>query len=185
MSDAIRHLFTGGAAGLVATGPMTVVMEAIRRVLPAHQQDPIPPRQITERAAETVGVADDVSEEGKDTATAVAHLGFGASAGAVYGALAPHLPLGPVANGVGYGLAVWAGSYLGWLPATGLYKHPANEPAGRHAKMIASHVVWGATLGLVHHLLAGDDRRRADRDRGGYDTFDAPDVLPPLAAVGG
>ena len=155
MASAIRDGCAGAAAGLVATAPMTAVMDGIRRVLPWHEQDPIPPRQITARAADAAGVGHVLTEGEKDAAAAAAHFAFGASAGAVYGLLAPHLPVGPVAGGVGYGLAVWAGSYLGWLPATGLYKQPEHEPAGRHASIVLSHVVWGATLGLLHAALAG------------------------------
>ncbi|WP_439621614.1 DUF6789 family protein [Gemmata sp.] len=157
MSSVPRDVLSAAAAGFAATLPMTVAMKAIQAALPASQQDPIPPRQITERAAAAVGVEDDMTEGDKQAAAAVAHLAFGAGAGGVYGLVAPHLPFGPALNGVGYGLAVWAGSYLGWLPATGLYKQPENEPAGRHTEMILSHVVWGAALGVLHHQLAGDD----------------------------
>lgn len=164
--SAARDLCAGAAAGTVATAPMTAAMEGIRLMLPRYEQDPIPPRQITERAAAAVGVADDMTEGEKEAATAASHFAFGASAGAAYGLLAPLLPGGPVASGVGYGLAVWAGSYLGWLPSTGLYKRPGNEPAGRHAKMILSHVVWGACLGLLHHRFTGEDGgRQSNRDR--------------------
>jgi uncharacterized membrane protein YagU involved in acid resistance len=160
MTHAVRDLLAGAAAGTIATAPMTAAMEGIRRMLPRSEQDPLPPRQITERAAIAAGIADDMNEGEKEAATAVSHFAFGAGAGALYGLLAPHLPGGPVAAGVGYGLVVWAGSYLGWLPATGLYKQPENEPAGRHAKMILAHVVWGATLGMLHDQLAGGRRDR-------------------------
>lgn len=158
MSSAVRDGCAGAAAGFVATAPMTVVMEGVRRLLPRHQQDPLPPRQITTRAAHAAGVGHALTEGEKEGATAATHFAFGAAAGAVYGLAARHLPLGPAAGGVGFGLAVWAGSYLGWLPATGLYKHPADEPAGRHADMILSHVVWGVTLGLLTTALVGRDR---------------------------
>jgi uncharacterized membrane protein YagU involved in acid resistance len=161
MSSAAYDLAAGAVAGLAATGPMTAVMEGIRKVLPPSQQDPPPPRQITDRATDAVGVGQEMTEGEKQTATALAHLGFGAGAGVVYGLLAPRLPLGPVAGGVAYGLAVWAGSYLGWLPAIGLYKQPENEPAGRHFKMILSHIVWGATLGLLHHQFTGGEREHS------------------------
>jgi hypothetical protein len=157
MSDLAHRFLSGAAAGLAATTPMTVVMEAIRRVLPVTEQDPHPPRQITERAAAAVGIADDLTGRQLEGATTVAHFAYGTGAGAVYGLLAPHLPGGPAVRGVGYGLAVWAGGYLGWLPATGLYKQPEHEPGGRHLETIVSHVVWGAVLGLIQHQLGGED----------------------------
>jgi len=95
MSDLARDVCAGATAGLVATAPMTAVMEGVRRLLPRHEQDPPPPRQITERAAAAVGVADDMTEGEKEAATAASHFAFGAGTGALYGLLAPHLPLGP------------------------------------------------------------------------------------------
>jgi uncharacterized membrane protein YagU involved in acid resistance len=165
MARAIRDGFAGAAAGFAATVPMTVVMEAGRQLLPPTERDPLPPRQVTANAADAVGIGPHMTETEKDAAAAAAHFGFGTSAGAVYGLLAPQLPVGPVAGGVGFGLAVWAVSYLGWLPTTGLYKRPDHEPAGRHAKIIVSHVVWGAALGLAHAALAGRPRPGESRPR--------------------
>jgi len=54
-----------------------------------------------------------------------------------------------VAKGVGFGLLVWAGSYLGLLPAVGLHRPATRESARRNGMMIASHVVWGAVLGAM------------------------------------
>ena len=71
-----------------------------------------------------------MDEEHRQGLAAAAHFAFGGTAGAVYGLLAPHLPLHPVLNGVAFGLGVWASSYLGWLPATGLYRSALDEPAG-------------------------------------------------------
>jgi uncharacterized membrane protein YagU involved in acid resistance len=175
MSSVARDVCAGAAAGLAATVPMTAVMEGVRRILPPHEQDPLPPRQITERAAEAAGVADDMTEGEKDAAAAASHFAFGAGAGALYGLLAPHLPRG-TAGGVAYGLAVWAGSYLGWLPAAGLYKRPEHEPAGRHADLILSHIVWGVALGLLHEQFRGRDRRPA--------RLSSPEVLAAARATG-
>jgi hypothetical protein len=52
-----------------------------------------------------------------------------------------------------FGLAVWTASYAGWLPATGLRRPPTSQPVGLEALMIAVHVVYGATLGVVHDRL--------------------------------
>ena len=163
MTDTLRGMLAGGAAGFAATAPMTVVMEALYHALPDDERrGPLPPWEITERTADAVGVEDDLSEGHKAGLTTAAHFGFGASAGAVYGAIAPHLPLPPVAGGVAYGLAVWAGSYLGWLPAVGLQPGATREPAGKNGVMIAAHVVWGAALGLVTQALLRHHETGAD-----------------------
>src|SRR5437588_10461880 len=125
MADTTRDLLAGAAAGFAATGPMTAVMDGVRRVLPDPQRrQPLPPHVVTVRAADAAtGAAHELPEGAKTGLTTLAHFGFGTAAGAGYGLLAPHLPFSPAANGVAYGLAVWAGSYLGWLPALGL--HPS------------------------------------------------------------
>jgi uncharacterized membrane protein YagU involved in acid resistance len=164
MSDLVTRSLAGAAAGLTATGPMTLFMEAARPLLhPAHQE-PLPPRRVTERAAAKVDLHDDMTEPEKKAATGVAHFAYGAGAGAVYGAVSPLMPFGPVLNGVAYGLGVWAGSYLGLMPALGLHPPATREPAGRNALMIGAHVVWGAVLGLVTEQFVGQDGRRAPAD---------------------
>ncbi|HVK16124.1 MAG TPA: DUF6789 family protein [Fimbriiglobus sp.] len=158
MHHAAPSALAGGAAGLAATAPMTAAMAALFPALPFEDQHRLPPRHITERAAEEVGVEDDLSEPEKQGLTAIAHFGYGTAAGAVYGLIRPSLPLPGAVAGVAYGLAVWAGSYMGLLPALRLYPHAEGESAERGALMIAAHVVWGAALGIVTDQLA-DPRR--------------------------
>jgi uncharacterized membrane protein YagU involved in acid resistance len=160
MSDTPARLLVGSFAGLAATGPMTAVMDALYRAAPPDDGRPLPPREITMQAADAVGVEDDLSEDEKTGLTMLAHYSYGAGAGAVYGVLAPHLPRNPTATGIGFGLAVWAVSYVGWLPALRILPPPHREEAERTGIMIAAHVVWGAALGvLTGLLLRGEDER--------------------------
>jgi uncharacterized membrane protein YagU involved in acid resistance len=149
--------FAGSIAGAVATAPMTAAMFALQRMLPGEAGAPLPPRVITENAAAAAGVDDalhEMPEEGKEAATLAAHFGYGATAGAAYTAFAGKSGLHPAAEGALYGLAVWGGSYLGVMPATGLYRSATELPAQRNLLMIAAHVVWGASLGVVFDALA-------------------------------
>jgi putative membrane protein len=157
---------------------MTLFMEAGRPLLhPAHQR-PLPPRRVTERAAASVDAHDDMNEPQKKAATGVAHFAYGAGAGAVYGALSPLLPMSPVWSGVAYGLGVWAGSYLGLMPALGLHPPATREPAGRNALMIGAHIVWGATLGLLTDRMVGQNGRRPP-----VDELDRPHRTPENLAL--
>ena len=151
-----QAMFDGALAGLVATAPMTAVMLLLHRLLPAWEQYPLEPRRITTRLARRAGL-DEVAEEepAATAATAVAHFGYGAAAGALFPPLAGWLPVNKVAAGLAYGLAVWAGSYLGLVPALGLLSPATEQPRRRNLLMITAHLVWGGALGL---LLA---RRRA------------------------
>jgi putative membrane protein len=129
---------------------MTIFMVAAYRRLPRRERYPLPPRRVTMNVAEAAGVEAVTEEPNAQTPVTLAgHLAYGAAAGAAYGALAGRTEAPPVAEGVGFGLLVWAGSYLGWLPALGLHPSATQEPARRNALMIAAHVVWGATLGFL------------------------------------
>jgi uncharacterized membrane protein YagU involved in acid resistance len=147
--DAIGRVATGAAAGLAATVPMTAAMKLAQRALPPRQRHPLPPRRITLRALRKVGVRPHVhlDESQRHGLTLAAHFGYGTAAGAVFGLLAPRNTREAITAGVGYGLLVWAASYLGLMPALDLHPPATRESPGRNAMMIAAHVVWGASLG--------------------------------------
>ena len=148
-----------GIAGFAATIPMTAAMAALQGSLPAEQQHALPPRHITENAAAVAGVSLGDTEAEHKASTLAAHFGYGAAAGAGYAAFAGKTGLDPAKEGALYGLAVWGGSYLGLMPATGLYKSATEEPTARNLVMIAAHVVWGAALGVITDMLAGQPKR--------------------------
>jgi putative membrane protein len=145
MNDLLRC----AAAGFAATLPMTAWMLAAQRLLPAHERYPLPPEEITANAAGAAG-ADAVAAEpaARRALSLVNHFAYGAAAGALY---APLLGLGapPLAKGAGLGVAVWAGSYLGLLPALGLLGPATRHPARRTALMVAAHLVWGGGTALL------------------------------------
>lgn len=142
----------GAAAGLVATGAMTLVMQRLHRRLPAAERHPLPPRLVTDRilGSGLNGVPDRTRA---DIAMA-AHYGYGAVAGALYPVLTdrwqPHTLARTLADGAAFGVAVWAGSYLGWIPATGVLTPATRHPARRNAMMIAAHLVWGGATALLY-----------------------------------
>lgn len=137
-------------AGLVATLPMSVWMLGAQHwLLPRRERYPLAPELITEHAAQAVGL-ETVAEN--DTvlkaATVVNHFVYGAAVGALYAPLRD-LPGPPMAKGIGLGIFVWTGSYLGLLPATGLLSSAAHHPARRNALMIVAHLIWGGVTGVL------------------------------------
>jgi putative membrane protein len=129
---------------------MTAAMVAMHRKLPPGEQYPLQPREVTVRVAEKAGVAHELKTEGEvKGATLAAHFVYGAATGALYGGIAPFLPGKPAVRGILFGLAMWSGSYLGWLPALGIRRPATEQPADREGLMIAAHVVWGTALGLL------------------------------------
>ena len=159
-------VFEAAAAGLLATLPMTAVMEAAYRVLPREEQYPLPPRQITDRLAEETGTAPHLDEGQRVVLTLASHFGYGAAAGAAYAPFGRWSPLPAPLTGAAYGVGVWAGSYLGWLPALGILRPATEAPRGRVALMVGAHVVWGAALGMVAQRLATARARGRSRALG-------------------
>ena len=155
MTSRTNDILVGAAAGVIATIPMTFVMEELHRILPREHDGPLPPREVTEGLYEHFTDAEEAEEEDLQRLTFLLHYSFGGAAGALFPIVAPRRVPAAVAAGVVYGLAVWTGSYLGLLPAMGVRHHAKHDPSGRTTMMIAAHVVWGATLGLVLRARPG------------------------------
>jgi hypothetical protein len=146
MQDDGRAIVAGALGGAAGTLVMSAVMEGARRagLLGRH-----PPELIT---AAALDAADAPREGGTQAAlAALAHLGFGVLAGALFGPLDRRLraPGGPVARGVAYGSLIWAVSYAGWVPALGILPPPGRDRPGRPATMLVAHWVYGAVLGAT------------------------------------
>lgn len=134
----------GMVAGVVATGVMSLVMLAGKRVGALGEP---PPRRITRRLLGPLaprGKALDVTALG-------AHLGFGASLGLLYG-LMPTRRRSPTA-GLLFGLGAWAVNYAGWLPKGGLMPPPSRDRPGRPTTMLSAHLVFGKVLTSTYRAL--------------------------------
>ena len=152
------RLLLGGIAGFAATVAMTSVMARLHRRLPERERYPLPPREITEQL--TGGTDEQVRDR-----TMAAHFLYGGLCGAAMIALRPKPDL---AEGATAGVAIWAGSYFGWVPGFGILRPASQHPARRNVLMIAAHLVWGAAtvlaiheLELARHTMLND---RASRD---------------------
>jgi hypothetical protein len=136
----------GAAAGAGGGAAATGVMSAVLAVSSARGWlGTPPPALIVEKATPPMSPA------ATATATAVSHVAYGVGAGAVYGFLGGHRRQPAVVallSGVGFGLAVWAASYEGWVPAAGIMPPAHRDRPGRSATMLVAHVVYGAVLGL-------------------------------------
>jgi hypothetical protein len=143
----MNSILIGAAAGAAATLPMTMVMETLHERLPGEPARPLPPREITEGMAAKAGLEDDLGERDKQELTVAGHIGYGTACGALFGLVAPRHPVGALISGIAFGLTVWATSYVGWLPASGVRHHARHDPPARNALMIAAHVVYGAAAG--------------------------------------
>lgn len=153
-----RKLLIGAIAGFIATAPMSIFMVIGWRLLPRREQYHLPPRLITEEITEQVGLEKHLNEEGLVGLTIFSHFGYGALFGAIYALFEQLVTLHSSLKGSLYGVAIWIGSYLGWLPVMGILKPATKHPWRRNVLMIVAHVIWGVTLGEVVRKLIAKDR---------------------------
>jgi uncharacterized membrane protein YagU involved in acid resistance len=152
------RLVLGAVAGFVATLPMSIAMRKLHDRLPEEERYPAPPRELIDSAT-----ADSVSEEPARDLTIAAHHLYGAATGAL---VAAALPRAGIVTGAAAGVAVWTGSYLGWIPGIALLRPATDHPERRNGMMIAAHLVWGASTALAYRELV---RERDSLFSGGPD----------------
>jgi hypothetical protein len=150
----IRRTGKGAWAGFLATAPMTGVMAALFRRLPSREKHPLPPRQATQGALESIGLKEYLNEPERQATSLLFHFAYGLAAGALYTAAFQRPEWPPVRKGMVYGIAVWAGSYFGWLRLFDRFRPAARQSPRRHALMAAAHLVWGAGLGFLAEQLS-------------------------------
>jgi hypothetical protein len=150
----IQRIATSAAAGLASTVMMSAWMLAGQRVTSHGEQ---PPKRIVRGVGERAGVTSQRRGAGTLFATAVAHAGFGAGCGALYGMV---IRRSNVLRGAVFGLGIWAISYAGWVPALELLPPPHTDTPGRAWTILTAHGIYGGFLGA---LVAGYDREQPQR----------------------
>jgi putative membrane protein len=96
-----------------------------------------------------------LTESEKEAGGDLFHYGFGALAGAIYGAAAEVRPRTTAGAGAPFGAAVWLAADEVGLPLVGLAKRPTEYPPSRHAAALGTHLVFGVTVEGVRRLLRG------------------------------
>jgi glycine/D-amino acid oxidase-like deaminating enzyme/nitrite reductase/ring-hydroxylating ferredoxin subunit len=150
-----RSLAIGGLGGALATVAMTAALMVAK---PLGLLGQFPPRKIVQKTRRRMGLLW-MPRSVDNFVTTAAHWGFGVATGALFGLL--HRRRRGFARsaieGAGYGAAVWAASYYGWVPALGLMRAPHRDRLFRPASMVAAHLVYGTVLGAFVELET--DRR--------------------------
>jgi uncharacterized membrane protein YagU involved in acid resistance len=143
-----QHLVRAVMVGLMSTAAMTVVMQWLYNALPRREQYPLPPEEITV-VAEAKVFGRFLDEPQHMALTLFSHFGYGTVLGMVYSLVAEKIPFMPLLSGLLYGIFVWAGSYLGWLPAFRVLRPVSEFTPSRRSLLIISHLVWGGALGIL------------------------------------
>jgi uncharacterized membrane protein YagU involved in acid resistance len=144
---------SGTCAGFAGTLPMTIFMLLTQRFLPRDQRYDLPPEIITKELASRAHVRHHMNKIEVLVATTFSHFGYGAALGSLYAPLLKRLPLPGIIKGMLFGLFIWAGSYFGLLPLLGMSESGHREPGRRNIMMIAAHLIWGSSMGLITDFL--------------------------------
>ena len=142
-----KGLAAGALAGIAATAAKTV---AEKFYPPRVHGETEPPAVLAEYLA---GGPLDASS--KIAATEAIHWGFGAAAGAFYGALVEFYPAASAKGGASFGLALMTLTHETALPALHL-SEPADKQSPReHTSEAASHLLYGVVAERVRSILRG------------------------------
>jgi uncharacterized membrane protein YagU involved in acid resistance len=157
--DLLQDVFVGAAGGVVGT----VVLERISSKLyewedkqARNREDEVrkegdPPMQLAKRVSDDV-LRLNLPEEKKRSLAMGIHYGFGAMAGALFGALAPRARFLGAGLGAVYGTLLWLiGDEIG-MPMMGLSKPSQEYPWQTHARAWAAHVGYGAAVVSTYKL---------------------------------
>jgi putative membrane protein len=143
----MKGLLAGLVAGLAATAAKSI---AEKFYPPRIHGEPEPPEVLAEKIA-----GHPLYGETKTVATEAIHWGFGAAAGAAYGALAEFYPAATAKEGASFGLALMTLTHETALPAMGL-SAPAEEQTPReHTSEAASHLLFGLVAERVRGFVRG------------------------------
>jgi uncharacterized membrane protein YagU involved in acid resistance len=150
-TTSIRHqLVRGALTGVVGTVAMTIPILVCQRLHLFHTP---PPVEISANIARRTWLLPDRSHRAFPIVWIGAHLGYGAMCGVVYSLIRRFLPESGSLAGLVFGLAVWAVSYLGYVPALRLYPWPADDSRPRQVVMLAAHGILGLTIAGAHRRL--------------------------------
>jgi putative membrane protein len=144
-----RSLAKGLIAGLIGGLAGTLAKTFAERMFPARAHgEPEPQEAFADQVA-----WHNLAPPEKAMAAEGIHWGFGAAAGAVYGALAEYYPAATSKEGAGFGMALEALTHETALPALGLSAEPEDQTVRERASEMTSHVVYGIATELVRKFV--------------------------------
>jgi putative membrane protein len=148
-TDSEPNLAKGIVAGLLAGLAATAAKSLAERLYPPRTQgEPEPPAVLAEKLA---GHALDGAT--KFAAEETIHWGFGAFAGAVYGALAEFYPAATSKDGASFGIALATLTHGHALPAMGLSAEPEGQTTREKMSEMSTHVLFGLVAETVRRNL--------------------------------
>lgn len=142
-------LWKGLAAGLVAGLIATAAKSLAEKFYPPRiHGEPEPSELLSERMAGHP--LDPATEEAAGEAI---HWGFGAAAGAFYGALAEFYPAVTKTEGANFGLTLMTLTHEGVLPAMALSAPPEQQSEREQSSEAAAHLIYGVVAERIRSII--------------------------------
>lgn len=151
-----RNALLGAVAGAIGTAAMTSLMKpTLAGYLPAAwRPTQFVPKQIIAWTEGRAGNPHALSEDQEWGAAALAHLGYGAAMGALYGLARDRFTGMPAPlTGLLWGVGVWTFGYEGWLPVLGVRPATTQQPLRKWPVPIVNHLVYGMATALAFERL--------------------------------
>jgi putative membrane protein len=146
-----RSLAKGLVAGLIAGLAATAAKSIAEKFYPPRiHGEPEPPEVLAEELA-----GHSLDRSTKAAASEAIHWGFGAAAGAAYGALAEYYPAVTSKEGANFGLVLMTLTHETALPAMGLSAPVEEQTPREHTSETATHLVYGLVAERVRSLVRG------------------------------
>ena len=144
-----HSLAKGLLAGLIGGLVATAAKSAAEKIYPPRTHgEPEPPSVLAEKIA-----GHPLSEGREEMATEAIHWGFGAAAGAAYGALVEFYPAATQKDGASFGVALATLTHGQALPAMGLSASPEEQTAREKTSEFATHVIYGVVTETVRRFV--------------------------------
>jgi putative membrane protein len=134
-------------AGVAATAAKTL---AEKLYPPRIHGEPEPPELLSERIA-----GHPLDHTTELIAAESIHWGFGAAAGAFYGALAEFYPAATSKEGANFGLVLMALTHQSALPAMGLSAPVEQQSEREQTSEAATHLIFGVVAERVRSIVRG------------------------------
>lgn len=160
-----QNLLVDLALGAAAGAAATWVMDRVTTFLYERESEAARKRENEARGGQTAYVAaadrlagavgQSLSDQEQKQAGNALHWGLGMAAGALYGAVRPHLSGLGSARGAVFGTAFFLLMDEGAIPLAGLTPGPTHFPWQTHARGLAGHLAFGLTADA---LLATADQ---------------------------
>jgi len=140
-----RSLLKGAVAGLIGGLAGAGAKLLAEKVFPPRGAGRIsPPVALVERAS-----GHELTDKQRRVAESAVHWGFGAAAGAVYGAMAEEEPTLGAWKGAAFGLALNRLTHEAVLPKLGVVPAKSEQPTQERISEWVTHAVYGVVTDLV------------------------------------